>query len=106
MNNQDIKEITERSKAAEQTGSYLIEFETNFAALINKIERAVNNRFQSLLISQRVARRYEKKRRLQKAKEIEEKIKIFGHKVITKINVKNEMDNQIDMTEKKIRHRV
>jgi hypothetical protein len=84
----------------------LVEFETNFSALITKIEGSVNNRLQSLQVSQKVARRYEKKRRLQKAKEIEEKIKIFGHKVITKINVKNEKDNQIDMTDKQIRHMV
>lgn len=74
--------------------------------LVSKIENAAMSKMKCLEANQRVARRYEKKRRLQKAREIEEKIKIFGHKVITKINTKNESDNQIDMTDKNVRHMV
>jgi hypothetical protein len=84
----------------------LIEFEGNFKVLMSKIQYSAESKLESLKVRQKAARRYEKKRRLQKAKEIEEKIKIFGHKVITKINVKNEKDNQIDMTDRNIRHMV
>ena len=98
-----MKVISEKSRTTEVSTHYLIEFDANFASLVNAIQSYAKGRLKSLETRQRVYRRYEKKRRLQKARLEEEKVKIYGPKVKT-INSKNYQDIQIDLTKKNVRH--
>ena len=98
-----MKVISEKSRTAEPSTNYIIEFDANFACLMRSIQSFAAGRLKSLETRQRAYRRYEKKRRLLKAKQVEHKIKIYGPKVKA-INFKNDKDIQIDLTDKRVRH--
>lgn len=98
-----MKMISEKSNTREISSNYLLEFDANFASVLRSIQTLAAGKLKSLETRQRVYRRYEKKRRLIKARQVEEKIKIYGPKVKA-INFKNDKGIQIDLTDKRVRH--